>query len=436
MVFNPLEYIALLLAVTAGFSYLNHYFLRLPRNSALLIIALVVSSLLRVGEYMFPSLEFASVLRNELERADFSAFLLHGALGLLLFAGAINVNVNELLRRKWTILALSVFGVIVSTAGIAAGMYFIFQLVGIKMPVIYCLVFGALISPTDPVTVLAVISRVAVPSRLQAIIAGESLFNDGIGIVLFSIFLAQATGTGSHEISVLSVITDFVREGAGGAMLGLAMGGLAFVATRGIEDYNIELMISLALATGAYGIAQTIGVSGPVAVVVAGLLMGSVGVKYAVSGNSRDYLEKFWSLTDEVLNSLLFMLIGLEFAAIDVHWTYLVAMGLAVPLSLLVRAFSIAIPSLPLNLGAERKLASITLLTWSGLRGGISVALALSLPQSQYRDALVTVCYGVAVFTMLVQGLSLGRVATRLYTSESRQYQDSSKSVEIDPDAS
>lgn len=210
---------------------------------------------------------------------------------------------------------------------------------------------------------------------------------------------------------------DFGREASGAAALGLAIGGATLFAMRGIDEYNTELIISLALVTSTYAVAQSASVSGPIAVVIAGLLMGFVGNKHAVTDRTRDYLRKFWSLTDEVLNALLFLLIGFGFASVPLRWTYIVAAGLAIPLSLLVRMLSIVVTALPLHLGAPHKLAAVTLLTWSGLRGGIAVALASSLPPSNYRSALLTTSYAVVLFTMIVQSLTLRSIATRLYPS-------------------
>jgi CPA1 family monovalent cation:H+ antiporter len=294
-------------------------------------------------------------------------------------------------------------------------MWAIFRLVGAGVPFAWCLAFGALISPTDPVTVLGVLRGLRVSPELQAVIAGESLFNDGIGIVLYTIFLHLATGTAGAEIGAQGIALDFLRQAGGGVLLGLATGGVAFLAMRGIDEYNIELFISLALATGTYALGQAAGVSGPVAVVVAGLVMGSIGVRYAVSGTTLDYLSKFWSVTDEVLNALLFLLVGVQLAAIQFSVGDLLAAGLAIPLALVVRTLSVAIPGVPLNLASPHKLQAIMLLTWSGLRGGISVALALSLPTSDARQPLLTACYAVVIFTMVVQGLSLRRLAARLY---------------------
>jgi CPA1 family monovalent cation:H+ antiporter len=233
--------------------------------------------------------------------------------------------------------------------------------------------------------------------------------------VLYTIFLQMAAQPDGGGFSAWQGALDFLRQAGGGAVLGLCTGGVAFAAMRSIDQYDIELIISLALVTGTYAIAEAIGVSGPVAVVVAGLLMGSIGVKYAVSETTHDYLQKFWTLTDEVLNAMLFLLIGLEFAALDLRWSYVAAAGLAIPLSLAARGLSISMAAVPLNLGVPHNLRSISLLTWSGLRGGISVALALSLPVSDYGEPLVTAAYAIAVFTMIVQGLSLQAVATRLY---------------------
>jgi CPA1 family monovalent cation:H+ antiporter len=415
MLTSTMNYIALLLTVTAAFAYINHYFLHLPRNSGLLVIALAFSIGLRLVEHFFPASDLVGSLRYGLARYDFPSLLLDVALGFLLFAGALDADVKALLSRRWTILSLATAGVALSTFLMAAGMWEIFRLVGIDITFAYCLVFGALVSPTDPVTVRSVLRRCWVPERLQAIITGESLFNDAMGILLYSMFLGQATGHGGSDLHLGHMVLEFLRQAAGGLALGLLTGAVAFVAMRGIDEYNIELMISLALVTGTYGLAQTLHVSGPVAVVMAGLLMGSIGRRYAVSATTRDYLQKFWSLTDELLNSLLFLLIGLEFATVTLDRPYLAAAALAIPLSLLVRAASIALPGLPLNLDAPHKFRATVLLTWAGLRGGISVALALSLPPGAAREPLIVACYGIVLFTTIVQGLTLHRVATWLY---------------------
>ena len=411
-----LFYAAVLLTVTATFAYFNHFTLKLPRNTGLLVIALVVSVALRIIEYFSPDFAPVRWLQSELEGADLGPLLLNVVLAFLLFAGAVGVDVQGLLARKWTILVLATIGVLLSTLIIGGGLYFILRWVGIEIPLAYCFAFGSLISPTDPVTVLDALSRIGVPKRLQAIIAGESLFNDGVGVVLFTIFLAAAGATGGgEEITVLGAVTDFLREAGGGVILGIATGAIAFFAMRGIDEYGIELMITLALVCGTYSLAQYLGVSGPVAVVINGLMFGSIGKKYATSSTTREYVDKFWSLIDELLNAMLFLLIGLEFAVLDLRAPIVIAAALAIPLALFARTTSIVLASLPLHLGSKDKLPATALLTWSGLRGGISVALALSLPASEYRSVLLTCCYGIVIFTMVVQGLTLRPLAMRLY---------------------
>lgn len=416
MTWNSLDQIALLLAVTAGFAYFNHHFLRLPRNVGLLALALASSVALRIIDGLLPALGLAGLLRRALTHIDFAPLLLNVLLAFLLFAGAIEVELKPLIERKWTILALATVGVLLSTMFVGFGTWLVFPQFGIEIPLAYCLAFGALISPTDPVTVLDVLQRAGVPARLRAVIAGESMFNDGVGIVLYSLFL-QAASPQEATPGPAAWLLEFLQEAGGGVLLGLATGAMAFLAMRGIDEYGTELMISLALATGTYGLADTIGVSGPVSVVVAGLIMGSIGVRYAISGTTQDYLSKFWSLVDELLNALLYFLVGLEFATIALDWELAMAAAAALVLALGARLVSIAIPGIPLNLHAENKLRGIAMLTWSGLRGGISLALALSLPVTPIRAPLITATYAIVIFTMLVQGLSLNYVTRLLFPS-------------------
>jgi monovalent cation:H+ antiporter, CPA1 family len=413
MVWNPLEEIALLIGVTAAFAYFNHYLLRLPKNVGLLVLALAASLGLRIVAYFFPALPLSQLVGQALDRVDFAPLLLNGMLAFLLFAGAVEMDVASLVQRKWTILALATVGVLLSTLMVGFGMWFVFALVGLPIPLFYCVAFGALISPTDPVTVMDVLQRAPIGEGLRALIAGEAMFNDGIGIVLYSLFLEAALAGASPGAATW--VIEFCRAAGGGAVLGLVTGFLAFVAMRGIDEYGIELMISLTLVAGTYGIAEAIGVSGPVAVVIAGLIMGSIGVRYAVSDTTHEYLGKFWSLIDQLLNALLYFLVGLEFATVAIDGRLAIAALFAILLVLAGRALSIAIPGVPLNLHAEHKLKGIAVMSWSGLRGGISLALALSIPVGEVRTPLITVTYAVVIFTMLVQGLSLGSVARRLY---------------------
>jgi monovalent cation:H+ antiporter, CPA1 family len=285
---------------------------------------------------------------------------------------------------------------------------------GLVLPAAWCLVFGALISPTDPVAVLLVLKRVGMPVRLQATIAGESLFNDGIAVVLFSLLLSLASGVGTTPERPWAIAEMFVVQSLGGGLLGLALGWIAFELLRRIDDYNVELIISLALVTGAYSLAGGLGVSGPVAVVVAGLLMGNHGMQLAMSERTRQHLKTFWLLVDDTLNALLFLLIGLEVAAVDLQVRLLIATAVMVPIALAVRWLSVAASALPLSLRLPDRLGTFAVLTWGGLRGGLSVAMALSLPASAYKPLIVTIAYGIVVFSIVVQGLTLDRVARRV----------------------
>jgi CPA1 family monovalent cation:H+ antiporter len=340
--------------------------------------------------------------------------LLKGFLGFLLFAGALQVNSADMMARKWTILALATFGTILSTALVAASLLGVSSLLGLVVSLPWCLVFGALISPTDPVSVLDVLKRVGIPRHLQATVAGESLFNDGVGVVLFTLMLSVATSPPAAAPGGLHVAWLFLLEAGGGGLLGFALGTLAIGALRRVDDYNVELIISLALASGTYSLAGVLGVSGPVAVVVAGILVGNKGVSTAMSDTTRTHLMIFWRLVEEVLIALLFLLIGLEIAAIDLHLRELGATVVMIPIVLLARWCSVAATAVPLNLRLANKAGPLLILTWGGLRGGLSVAMALSLPESPAKAPILAISYGIVVFSIVVQGLTLGPLASRL----------------------
>jgi CPA1 family monovalent cation:H+ antiporter len=410
---SPFDLLALLLALAATFGWLNHRLLRLPLTVGLLLLALGGAVLLIGADAAMPGLGLKPAIRGILDRVDFPSTLLNGFLSFLLFAGALEVDFTELFARKWTVLALATLGTVLSTGLVGVAFFGVSAALGLGVPFLWCLLFGALISPTDPVAVLLVLRRVGIPQDLQATIAGESLFNDGIGVVLFSLLLSLALNGGAHPQGPLAVAGLFLLAAVGGGMLGLALGCVAFLLIRSVDDYNVELIISLALVTVTYSLAGSLHVSGPVAVVVAGILMGHRGMEQAMSDATRRHLETFWLLVDDTLNALLFLLIGLEIAAIDLAFRALAATVLMIPLVLGIRWLSVAASALPLNLRLPGRFAAFVILTWGGLRGGISVAMALALPATPHKPAMLTVAYGIVVFSIVVQGLSLEWVARR-----------------------
>ncbi len=408
------DLVAVLLTLAALFGYLNHKFLKLPHTIGLVVIALAVSFGVLAIDAAVPGLGLGASARDMLARIDFTEALMKGLLSFLLFAGALHVDLTDLAERKWAIGAMATIGVLISTALVGGGAWVVFGALGIAVPFAYCLVFGALISPTDPIAVLGALKRVAVPASLKAKIAGESLFNDGVGVVVFTILAAIATGAGGPELGAAAAAGLFLGEALGGAVFGLATGYVAFLAMRSLDEHNIEVIITLALVTATYAGAEKLHVSGPIAVVVAGLLIGNHGARLAMSETTRRHVHTFWSLADEVLNSLLFMLIGFEVVAISGEASLVVAALLAVPLVLASRFVAVAIPITLLGRRRTFTKGAIPTLTWCGLRGGISVALALSLPPSPEREVLVTVCYGVVIFSIIVQGLTMERLVRRV----------------------
>lgn len=404
-----LDILAVLLGLSALFGFINHTTLRLPHTIGLVLIALLASGALVVAEALVPELGIAKEVRAMVGAIDFYGVVMEGILCALLFAGAVHVDLSELAERKWAIGIMATAGVMLSTFLVGTATWFISGLLGAQIPFLWALVFGALISPTDPVAVLSILKTVKVPRLLQAKIAGESLLNDGVGVVVFTILVALAAGTGvaaDGQVGALEVLGKFVQEAFGGALLGLAAGLLTYYGMRAINEHNIEVLMTLALVTGAYAIALKLHVSGPIAVVVAGLLIGNHGARFAMSPDTRNHVFQFWELLDEILNSILFLLIGLELIIIgrslDNIWLAL----LAIPIVLLGRFIAVSAPISLLRLRETFTDGAIRILTWAGLRGGISVALALSLPDSPYKAAILTATYAVVVFSILVQGLT------------------------------
>jgi CPA1 family monovalent cation:H+ antiporter len=411
---------AILVVLAALFSYLNHRYLHLPGTIGLMALALCFSILiLVVGVVAPPVREFALAV---LQEVDFDEALLNGMLGLLLFAGALHVDLGDLAEQKGVVAALSTVGVLISTLlGGGLAWLLINGMLGLDAPLVICLLFGALIAPTDPIAVLGILKTVGAPRTLRTKIAGESLFNDGVGVVVFLTLLGVA-GLESHhaEVGALDVVRSFAQEALGGAALGFGLGWLAYRLLRTVDDYKVEILLSLALVLGGYSGAQALHVSGPIAMVVAGLLIGNHGRSFAMSDTTRVNLDLFWELVDEILNAVLFVLIGLELLILPLEGRWFLAGLLAIPGVLLGRAIAVGIPVRLLSLRREFTPHAVKVLTWGGLRGGISVALVLSLASlmppehAAVRDVMLVMTYCVVAFSILVQGLTMGPLLARL----------------------
>jgi len=403
------EIAAFLIGLSAVFGYLNHKVLRLPHTIGLVLIALAASIITILVDLVLPESHISDLVTTVLHQIDFHETLMHGMLSFMLFAGALQVDFSAFKSRAKAIAIMASIGTLISTFAIGGVMWGVFNYFGVAMPFIWALVIGALISPTDPVAVLGLFKMIDVPQRLEAKMAGESLFNDGVGVVVFTVVVAIAVGSGDHggEMGVLAVAKLFMSEAVGGAVLGYIAGYAGYRAMYHIDEHNLEVMITLAVVMVTYAIAIRLHMSGPIAMVVAGLFIGNKGMEFAVSENTRDHIRKFWSLIDEILNSILFLLIGLEVLVIagrDDHW--LVAI-LAIPVALAARWLSVYIPIAILSRWESFTRGAVPILTWGGLRGGIAVALALSLPRNEYKPIILNITYAIVLFSIIVQGLTV-----------------------------
>lgn len=401
--------LAILLTMTAVFSYINSRFMGLPSTIGVMFSALMFSVLILVLRTM--GISAFRPWQILLHGINFNAIVLHGFLAFLLFSGALTINLQELSRQKWLIGMLATVGIMLSTFIIGYGSYYLFGMLGLQIHVIYCLLFGALISPTDPIAVLALMKRLRIPQHLHMQIAGESLFNDGIGVVLFLALLSQAT---HHTLNLTHVVTLFFRQALGGIMLGFLLGAIAFYLLRTVDEYVTEILITLALVSGGYSLGDWLGVSGPLAMVVAGLLIGTFARAQAMSEQTQSILDTFWHVVDELLNALLFVLMGLELLITPLHAFYVWSMLLAIPLVIGARWLSIALPYLVLRFRMRFVRYTIAVLTWGGLRGGLAIAMALSLPSNPQRDVIIAITYAVVVFSVLVQGITVSKLLERV----------------------
>jgi CPA1 family monovalent cation:H+ antiporter len=404
------EITTLVIVLTAVFSYVNCRYIRLPTTIGVMAISLTVSlGLLGLGEF-WPA--FRLQASGLVAHIDFNRTLLHGMLAFLLFAGAQHVELEELRRELMPVILLAVVGTIISMfliAGLARGAML---LGGVSLPMAWCLLFGALISPTDPIAVIGVMRRLKAPLSLETQIAGESLFNDGVGVVLFSVLLTAVSGAAMPAL--WHIVALILQQSLGGIAIGLLSGIVINFMLQGVDDYKVELLLSIALAMGSYTLADVLHLSGPISAVVAGLMIGNQGRASGMSEASRQNFDTFWELLDEVLNAVLFVLIGLEVLAIPRGKIYLVASLLCVPVALVARGVSVTATMALLHAWRPMRTGTIGFLTWGGLRGGLSMAMALSIPHGPVREPILLATYAIVVFSILVQGLTVGKLVKRL----------------------
>ena len=392
------------MTVTALFAYVNYRFIRLPITIGVMVISLLFSLLLVLLSKAGLSfgIDYTAKLLAEV---DFDATLMEGMLSFLLFAGALHINLNELLDKRWVVGILASIGVVTSTAIVGVASWLILGWFGLPMPFIYCLLFGSLIAPTDPVAVLAILKTAGASKSLETKIAGESLFNDGIAVVVFLVILGVAVGDG--EATAGGIAKLFVQETVGGAAFGLLVGWVCYHLVKSIDDYHVEVLLTLALVMGGYAAALAMHISGPIAIVVAGLLIGNQGRTFAMTDRTRENLDTFWELIDEILNALLFMLIGLEVIVMSLNGDSVIVGVIMFLVVLTARFIAVGIPVSLLKLKQSFHPHVISILTWGGIRGGISVALALSLPQGQERDIIVAITYVIVIMSVVLQGLTI-----------------------------
>ena len=399
-----------LIVLASAFAAINSIFLRLPSAIGILIVSLSASFCLLCVDLIWPSLGLLTILHKAVDGFEFSSALLEGMLGLLLFAGALHVKLTDLKANWRVVLLMATMGVALSTVVAGVGFSWI-----TGAPLMIALVFGALISPTDPVAVLGVLRAANLKKSLETKIAGESLFNDGVGYVVFLVLVGIAFPVGdAHGGGFGDATKLFLQEAVGGALLGIALGWGTYKIMTKIDDYSVEVLLTLALAFGGYQLAMWMHISAPIMAVCAGLLIGDELTSHAMSQKTRDYVEAFWKLIDEILNAVLFLMIGLEVFAIAFSMDAIIAGVLSIGLSLLARLVAVFVPITLLRPFREFSEGIVPIMTWGGLKGGISVALALSLPDSEWKPLILTVTYIVVLFSIIVQGLTVAPLARRV----------------------
>lgn len=400
---------SVLIVLASLFAYINYRVLKLPSTIGIMVIAIIVSVILVAsGDNFLP--KTTNGLIKLVNSLDFTEVLMGAMLNFLLFAGGIHVNIKDLKEQFGPVVIFSTVGVIISTFAVAFGTFYLLPLVGIQMPFIYCLVFGALISPTDPVAVLSILKQANVSKSLETKVAGESLFNDGMAVVVFTVVLQLAIGK-DIDLNVENIGLLLLREAGGGLLLGVLLGYSASRALRVVDDYIISVLITLSVVMGGYLIAREMHISAPLAMVAAGLFMGNFSESFKMKSETQDYLIKFWELIDEIMNAVLFLFIGFELLLIKDLNEYLVAGGICIMIVLLARWVAIFVPTKFMAFKYRFSPQTVKVLVWGGIRGGVSIALALSIPVNEYSQIIISITYCVVVFSIIVQGLTIAKVA-------------------------
>jgi len=397
-------FFSILITLAAVFAYINVRFFKLPLGILFITMGAIISLALMTAGHLFPS--FTQLIKQKLSSIDFSEFLLGIVLSFLLFAGSLRLNLTQIKASAKSITVFATVGVLISTFLIGTLAFYLLHLFKLDVPYINCLLFGALISPTDPVAVLSILKEAKIPDSIKIKIEGESLFNDGIGIVAF-VTIMQVAGNGIENLNFSSVLFLFLREAVGGIIAGFIIGYIGYRLVRSIDHFQTEILITLAMVMGGYSLCHFLHVSGPLAMVVAGLITGNKSLGSAMSDITRDYTEKFWEITDEILNAILFILIGLQLVIISFQFNLLIIGLIMAILLILVRYISLWLPAFSFFFKKDLKDKTLEIMTWGGLRGGISIALALSLPQSMYKEFFVPVTFVIVLFSIIVQGFSM-----------------------------
>jgi CPA1 family monovalent cation:H+ antiporter len=405
------QIISILVLLAAVFAYVNDRWIKWPPTIGIMVLALFSSILIVILGNLVPA--FSVQVLHIVSNIDFGQVLMKIMLSFLLFAGAIHIDAVKLKKEFWPVMTLATVGVFISTFLISVMSYYLFQVFQLPIPYIHCLLLGALISPTDPIAVMAILKKAGIPRSLELKIMGESLFNDGVGVVVFLTILEVASN-GNGNFSPAGTILLFLKEAGGGLLFGALMGYVAYLLLKSIDNYRVEVLITLAIVMCGYTLADHLHLSAPLAIIVTGIMVGTKGRTVALSATSWDYLGKFWDLIDEIFNAILFLLIGLQMLVIKIHSTIMIIGCVMILVVLLARWFSVSLPVAVLRIKIKFENNAVTILTWGGLRGGLSVAMALSLPQNMHRNELVLITYIIVIFSIIVQGLTIGKVAAKL----------------------